>query len=145
MTEIRSATLADVPYLVSLHKKLAEYLGFFPRHGYEKHIHQIKIAVENGDSIGFAYAGELNGIMTFHQVGVQDDARRLSVGTELVDVFIAGSSSALARCRVRDTIPDRDFWPNIGFTEPNRVPSIGQQQRGKELLVYRRELQPSLF
>ena len=143
MVLIRSATVADVSYIVSLHKRLGEYLGLVPMGTYESRLHHLKIAEENGDPIGFGYAGERSGILTLHQVGVQDDARRLSVGSALVDSFIGGSVASLARCRVRDTIPDRDFWPAIGFVESNRVEA--GKKRGKELIVYRRDLQPTLF
>ena len=145
MTDIQLATTADIPYMVGLHKRLTEQLGFIPASGYETEVGRgnIFVARENNDPVGFIYAGKRGHTLTVHQCAVQDDARRLQIGASLVDAAVAASNARYGLCRVRDGLEAHEFWKGIGWQPVNRAP--GGKQRGRELIVYAHPFAPVLF
>ena len=126
---IIQATSDDIDYLCHLQHIEAnrgDGLGFLPRVVYEREIEAggvIKIAMENGDRVGFVYATQnRHGITTIQQVGVQDDARRLEIGSKLVDAAIR-PNDFLVKLRCRKGLPSVDFWRASGFQETDLVES----------------------
>ena len=123
MVEIAQATLADVDYVCHLQRIEANSLdsiGFVPRMGYEKEIDgrrhgSILVARENGDEVGFIYATHnRSGITKIQQIAVQDDARRLEIGTVLVDA-VTNPNDWLMTLRCRENLPSANFWRELGF------------------------------
>ena len=121
--EISKATLADVDYMCHLQRIEAnreDSIGFVPRMGYEKEIDGrrhglILIGRENDDEIGFIYATRNTaGVTTIQQVAVQDDARRLEIGTALVGA-VPRPNDWLVTLRCRQNLPSVDFWKDLGF------------------------------
>ena len=121
MLDISSATLEDVDYLCHLQRIEAnreDALGFLPKSVYEREIQSrgtILLARENGDEVGFIYATHnRHGITTVQQVGVQEDARRLEIGTQLVEASIR-ENDFLVKLRCRKGLPSVSFWESSGF------------------------------
>lgn len=124
--ELSSATLTDVDYLCHLQRIEAnreDSLGFLPRVVYEREIDNILVARENDDLVGFIYATHnRHGITTVQQVGVQDDARRLEIGTQLVDASLR-PNDYLVKLRCREGLPSVKFWESNGFEITDLVDS----------------------
>jgi len=121
MLEVSPATLEDVDYLCHLQRIEAnreDELGFLPKSVYEREIQSrgtILLARENGDEVGFVYATHnRHGITTVQQVGVQEDARRLEIGTQLVEASIR-ENDFLVKLRCRKGLPSVSFWESQGF------------------------------
>ena len=126
MLEVSPATLEDVDYLCHLQRIEAnreDALGFLPKSVYEREIQSrgtILLARENGDEVGFVYATHnRHGITTVQQVGVQEvgvqeDARRLEIGTQLVEASIR-ENDFLVKLRCRKGLPSVSFWESQGF------------------------------
>ena len=121
MIEVSPATLEDVDYLCHLQRIEAnreDALGFLPKSVYEREIQSrgtILLARENGDEVGFIYATHnRHGITTVQQVGVQEDARRLEIGTQLVEASIR-ENDFLVKLRCRKGLPSVSFWESQGF------------------------------
>ena len=121
MLEVSPATLEDVDYLCHLQRIEAnreDELGFLPKSVYEREIQSrgtILLARENGDEVGFIYATHnRHGITTVQQVGVQEDARRLEIGTQLVEASIR-ENDFLVKLRCRKGLPSVSFWESQGF------------------------------
>ena len=121
MLDISSASLEDVDYLCHLQRIEAnreDALGFLPKSVYEREIQSrgtILLARENGDEVGFIYATHnRHGITTVQQVGVQEDARRLEIGTQLVEASIR-ENDFLVKLRCRKGLPSVSFWESSGF------------------------------
>ena len=121
---IEPATLEDISYLCHLQRleaRGADGLGFVPRTAYEDTINQarggqILVATENEDRVGFIYsAANSAGVTKIYQVAVQDDARRLEIGTALVD-SVTDVNGWLLSLRCRENLPAIQFWQDLGFT-----------------------------
>lgn len=114
------ATLADVDYLCHLQRIEAnreDSIGFIPRLGYEREVMRgnILIARENGDSVGFIYATHNRaGVTRIQQLAVQDDARRLEIGTQLVTA-VTKANDWLISLRCRANLPAVTFWEELMF------------------------------
>ena len=123
------ATLADINYICHIQRIEAsreDALGFLPKIVYEREIETggaIWVAWESGDRVGFVYATHNRaGITTIQQVGVQDDARRLEIGTQLVEEATR-PNDWLVKLRCREGLPSVDFWTTQGFEAVALVPS----------------------
>ena len=123
MVEIVKATLGDIGYICGLQRieaRGADSLGFIPRGAYEDEVEgrrsgDVLVGVENGDLVGFIYATHnVAGVTRVQQVAVQDDARRLEIGTQLVDA-VTGENDWLLSLRCRENLPAVEFWRNLGF------------------------------
>jgi len=74
------------------------------------------VATENEDRVGFIYsAANFAGVTKIYQVAVQDDARRLEIGTALVDA-VTDVNGWLLSLRCRENLPAIQFWQDLGFT-----------------------------
>ena len=131
--EVTPATLRDVDYICHLQRIEAsreDSLGFLPRSVYTREVESygtILIARENGDEVGFIYATHnRHGITTVQQVGVQDDARRLEIGTTLVEASVR-ENDFLVKLRCRQGLPSVSFWASQGF---NIVDLVESGRRG---------------
>ena len=121
---IEPATLEDISYLCHLQRleaRGADGLGFVPRTAYEDTINQarggqILVATENEDRVGFIYsAANFAGVTKIYQVAVQDAARRLEMGTALVDA-VTDVNGWLLSLRCWENLPAIQFWQDLGFT-----------------------------
>jgi|TARA_Y100000310_G_scaffold219396_1_gene220803 GNAT superfamily N-acetyltransferase len=122
VVEIRAATLADIDYICHLQRIEAnreDAIGFIPRVCYENEVERRRngrlfIAYENNDRVGFAYTTHSRGVTHIQQIAVQDDARRIEVGTALVaETPTIGDWLLSLRCR--ENLPAVAFWENLGF------------------------------
>ena len=138
MAEITPATLEDIDYICHLQRIEAnrqDSIGFLPRIAYEKEIINrghglLLIGRENDDEVGFIYATRnTSGITRIQQVSVQDDARRLEIGTVLVDA-VTDPNDWLMTLRCRENLPSVGFWKDLGFTVESidETPTVRKQR-----------------
>lgn len=127
---VRSATLADVPYVDALRRRESECIGFLSRGVYESAIRgydrwanrngRVWIAEVNGDPVGFVYAtpGREGRVARIIQVCVQEDARRIEYGRAMVNE-VEGWATAMQRpgvgCHVATDIEAGRFWDALGY------------------------------
>jgi N-acetylglutamate synthase-like GNAT family acetyltransferase len=123
---VRSARLDDVSYIVGLHRKETDQLGFIPQSCYEREIGgvtngTILIYEENGDSVGFIYATHnRHGITKIHQIAMQEDARRMQRASDLVSA-VERDVDWLVSLRCAADLDATDFWEAVGFQSMGQV------------------------
>ena len=114
MVRITPATTADLAYIVSLHARLAEYLGWIPRDGISEHIDcgHVLLAWDGPSPVGYVIRGvpRLFAQRIF-QLAIEPCEQRRLIGTALAEE--AGPCEQLLHCR--DGIPANIFWREIGF------------------------------
>ena len=139
MVEIASATSKDVAYICHLQRIEANGLdsvGFLPRVAFEREIAAdglILIGRENDDEVGYIYATRnRHGITKIQQVVVQDDARRLEIGSALVDA-VTSPYDWLLSLRCRENLPSVRFWEDMGF----EIVSLDTTPKRRGFGVYR--------
>ena len=139
VVEIASATSKDVAYICHLQRIEANGLdsvGFLPRVAFEREIAAnglILISRENDDEVGYIYATRnRHGVTRIQQVVVQDDARRLEIGSALVDAVTAPHDWLLS-LRCRENLPAVQFWKDRGF----QVVAIDSTPTRRGVGVYR--------
>jgi N-acetylglutamate synthase-like GNAT family acetyltransferase len=117
---VRPARLDDVPYIVGLHRKETDQLGFVPQSCYEREIGgmtngTILIYEENRDPVGFIYATHNRyGVTKVHQIAIQEDARRMQRASALVGA-VERDADWLVSLRCAADLDAADFWETIGF------------------------------
>ena len=131
MVEIRKATHPDIDYICHLQRiecNRQGSIGWLPKMAYEKEINaggELLIGTENDDEVGFIYATHnAHGVTRIQQIVVQDDARRLEIGSQLVDEVIRPIDWCVSlRCRFN--LPSVNFWDELGFQvmEIDRTPN----------------------
>lgn len=146
---IRLATLADLPYLISLQKRFTNQLGFMPAKAFEEWINgdHVELAMENGDPAGYILTRErvnsARWCRPLTQVAVQVDAQRRSVGLALLDRVARRATQELLeglQCWVAADIAAVDFFKAAGFTAIcSRAP---RNARRRTLILFRKSLQP---
>ena len=121
MVEIRKAAHQDIEYICHLQRiecNRQGSVGWLPRMAYEKEINAggaLFIGMENDDEVGYIYATHNNhGVTRIQQLVVQDDARRLEIGTEFVDIVTRPTDWSLT-LRCRSDLPSAAFWSDLGF------------------------------
>jgi GNAT superfamily N-acetyltransferase len=121
VVNIIEATPEDIEYICHLQRIEANGLdsvGFLPKMAFEREIDaggRILIGRENGDEVGYIYATRnRHGVTKIQQVLVQDDARRLEIGSTLVDA-VTSPNDWLLSLRCRENLPAVQFWKDMGF------------------------------
>jgi len=139
MVNIIPATSQDIDYICHLQRIEANGLdsvGFLPRMAFEKEIAAdglILIGRENDDEVGYIYATRnRHGITKIQQVVVQDDARRLEIGSSLVDA-VTSPHDWLLSLRCRENLPSVRFWEDMGF----EIVSLDTTPKRRGFGVYR--------
>lgn len=141
---ISLATMADVDYLCHLQRIEAnrdDAIGFLPRIAYENEINDVRhgsilISRENNDEVGFLYATHnRHGVTHIQQIAVQDDARRLDIGSQLVTA-ITTPNDWLLTLRCREGLPAVDFWETLGFEVVSR--DITRTKRKRDVLRFQK-------
>jgi hypothetical protein len=127
VTDVRVAVARDLPYILDLHKKNGDALGFLPRQAFEKRVEQkhVIVARENGEHCGYLLTNGLTKNPKITHACIQYDARGRLHGFALVHRYIrellpAGGEQLTLRCR--DGLPSNDFWAEAGFTLLQLVP-----------------------
>jgi len=151
---IRSAAVADLPYIVDLSKKESVCLGFIPKMAYESAITGIKtgkrwsnvcndklwVCESNGDLVGFVLAsfGGFNAINPqgrIAQICIQEDARLISRGRDLLDAVIDYGKTVHTygfSCGCANDLPSNVFWKLMGWQFIGSRKGIGHQNTWKE-------------
>jgi ribosomal protein S18 acetylase RimI-like enzyme len=112
---------AKVDFIVDLHKKNSQRLGFIPKSRVEQYVNdnQVFFAKEGGLESGFCIVGNGNNTnLKIYQHCIQEDLRRLNIGKKLFnDVeFIArnkGYETISLRCRAN--LEANKFWKALDF------------------------------
>ena len=127
---IRSAVIADIPYIVSLSKKESFCLGFIPKMAYTAAITGIKtgkrwsntcndklfVCEENGDLVGFVMFSYGNPAKC-NQICIQEDARLIERGKALLSAAIShGNLRGIEyfACGCANDLPSNFFQGQIG-------------------------------
>lgn len=119
--EIRVAVPADLSFLIHLHRKNSELLGFIPRAGMLEHIEyeHVLLAMVNGQHAAYIIHGAAYECMKIFQACVEYDARRMYVGMTLVEHCLWRARFECCDAvslRIRDSHPARIFWGACGFS-----------------------------
>lgn len=125
IVQVRTAASDDVAYVVDLHKKLAEFLGFIPRQGIREHLDygHILIAETTTDGCvercGYIIHGAPKVDAHIFQLAVPEQRWRTHIGRTLTSV----AAEKLSRCgcvnlrlNCRDGIAANGFWARCGFS-----------------------------
>lgn len=136
-------------YIDSLQRRNAESLSFYPLSVFEREAPRgrLFLGLLNGEPCGYIYAGSRrSATLPIHQVCVQYDARRRLYGASLVvaveEWALQGGCNAI-RLRCGFDLDANEFWASLGYT------CVGTQEggvrRSRQINVWGKELQPSLF
>ena len=123
---------AKLDYIINLHKKNTETLGFIPYPTLKKLIENDQVFIENegGDNAGYIVvgSGKRNNILRIYQACVEQDLRRLTFGKKLFKKVINfgnknNCNSILLRCR--ENLQSNLFWQALGckflYLEPKKT------------------------
>lgn len=123
-TQIRLATVEDLPYVIALSKKFSNQIGFLPRPAVEWYLanNRVTLALENGDPCGFLLGRTHHRWQRLQrpitQAAIALDAQRRHHGLALVQHVIQMASLAgqsAIQCMVRDDLESNEFWAAAGF------------------------------
>lgn len=145
---IRSATLDDVPYIVSLANKESFCLGFIPKPAYEAAITGVKtgkrwsttcndklfVCVENGDLVGFVMFS-YGKVAKCNQICIQEDARLIERGRALLSAAVShGNLRGIEdfACGCADDLPSNFFWRTMGWVKCGDRKGISHKNTWKE-------------
>ena len=145
---IRLATIADVPYIVSLANKESFCLGFIPKMAYESAITGIKkgkrwsdtcndrlfVCEENGDLVGFTLFS-YGVISKCNQICIQQDARLISRGQALLSSAISHGNLVGREdfaCGCADDLASNFFWQQMGWVRVGERKGISHKNTWKE-------------
>jgi ribosomal protein S18 acetylase RimI-like enzyme len=135
---------SKLDYIVNLHKKNSDSLGFIPKPYLEKLIikDQVFFEYEGGLKGGFCIVGSGKGkTLKIYQHCIEQDLRRLEHGKELFNKiqFVAkkrGYEDIHLRCR--ENLEANKFWKAIGFNFLYLEPKITQRtNKGINHWVYK--------
>ena len=129
-TSVRSATVADLGYILDQQRKHRRELGFLPRQAVEEYEQRghLWLAEENGEGCGFLAWGGFPGkrprrnpfTLRIVQACIQYDAQRRRHGAELVR-RLCGAARAGRYSEVSlwcaDDLDATEFWHMMGFEE----------------------------
>ena len=137
---IQKATIDDLKYIESLAKSDFESIGFIPNSRYVKIAdgqslnESLLLCFENNDPVGFCYATHRNYGTKIHQIIIQEDARRATRATALVNQ-ITKPDDVFVSLRCADDLQEANlFWQSIGFQPLRRL--TGGKQRGRIIQEY---------
>lgn len=136
---IRRATTRDLTYIVDLHSKNSEQLGFIPKAGMEEHImlDHVLLALLNGSPAAYVLHGVPRTSTRIFQAAVQYDVRRMYIGLTLVETLawmLRPMHVESITASVRDSHPAQVFWGAAGFLPAHLSP--GGLKRGKQIIRY---------
>lgn len=138
MAIIEKATLEDLLYIIELSKKESHCLGFIPKQAYEAAItgnkpgkrwsnvcnDKLWVAKENGDHVGFLLGSFGVGTKPSSrtakvaQICLQEDARKLERGRQLLDAFTdqgKKEGAMIFGCGCADDLESNLFWQAMGW------------------------------
>lgn len=145
---IKSATLADISYIVSLANKESFCLGFIPKMAYEAAITGIKtgkrwsntcndkifVCEENNDLVGFVMFS-YGKISKVNQICIQSDARLIERGKALLSAGIAhGNLRGIEDfgCGCADDLASNFFWLQMGWVKVGDRNGISHKNTWKQ-------------
>lgn len=134
---VRFAEIEDLKFIVDLSKKESKSLGFIPKMAYESAITGIKkgkrwsdvcndrlwVISNNGDLVGFCLASFGNPLSNdrrgkIAQICIQQDARKISRGKNLLDNVVAYANSFGCKnmaCGCAEDLESNFFWLAMGW------------------------------
>jgi hypothetical protein len=145
---IRSATIEDIPYIVSLANKESLCLGFIPKMAYEAAItghksgkrwsttcnDKIFMCIENNDRVGFVMFS-YGKISKCNQICIQSDARMLERGRALLSAAIAhGNLMGIQDfgCGCANDLASNFFWGQMGWVLAGERKGISHKNTWKQ-------------
>lgn len=148
--QVTPATLQDLTYVLSLHKRNADALGFLPRAAFETYLDRgcITLHTSNKDPTGYFLSAPQRsdpGALHVYHACVQTDARHLDHGRRLLAAaLITAARAGLSRIslRCRDGLPSNAFWHACGLRLAALRP--GGLARGKLINVWELDIASAL-
>lgn len=122
---LRKAQKADRLYMQALARKHFEAIGFLPGQAITEAIDQgrVLLGLENGDPAGYLLfkhrMPDNPGVTAIFQAVVQMDARRHSLGRELVASVVRTAElvgNKIVQLWCAEGLEANEFWPAAGFT-----------------------------
>lgn len=112
---------AKIDFIVNLHKKNSQRLGFIPKSRVEQYVNdnQVFIAKEGGLESGFCIVGSGKGLdLKIYQHCIEEDLRRLSIGKKLfndVECVARNMGYENITLRCRENLEANKFWEALQF------------------------------
>lgn len=144
---LRTASTADLSFVLDLQKRFSNQLGFLPRQAIEQYLAtgRVTIATDNGEATGYVLGRPslrcAPGVQPIVQTAVHLDAQRQAAGRQLIE-HVAAEARASGRrllqawCRV--DLEANAFWSACGFTAIGiRRPNNARRQ---PLILWRRQI-----
>lgn len=147
LPEIRTATPADLRYVLDLAKRHTNEIGFLPRQAYQNLIamRRVHLALENDEPAGMILGRDALrwciAMRPITQAAIQYDAQRRHHGLALVtqaaaDASAAGQVALQACCR--EGLEANKFWRIAGFVEICRLDPTNA--RNRKVICWRKPL-----
>lgn len=126
-----------------------EYIGFYPISVFEREAEQkrLKVAVLDGEVLGYCFFGSPHGDLRIHQLCVREDWRRKNIARRLVaeievEMEHKGTWAIIAKCG-SDMKATNAFWEAMNY----KCMDVreGGSSRGRKINVWRKEIHKHLF
>lgn len=118
---VRTATTADLAFVIDMQRRWSNALGFLPKCCHERYIDagHVLVVTHNGQDAGFLnFTVTPKGLVRLPQVAIHADLLRSSIGTLLLRQLTAaarrGHCEAI-RLTSRSDLGCNLFWPTAGF------------------------------
>jgi hypothetical protein len=144
--QVRIATDADFPYLMSLQRANRESVGGLPGPALRERIvrRAALLGLLNGEPCGYLLCDHgRDMVLRIPQACIQYDARRRAYGAALVGWALRGFSGEEVRVRCAADLEANLFWRELGFVCTATVP--GGKRRGRTLNLWQLWLTPRLI
>ncbi len=134
--------MQDAQYIEELTKRYSRSIGFLPKVAIAKYIEWglVELGLENDEPAGYVLY-KLNmpdnpGITAIFQTAVQMDARRHSIGQQLVRLVIQKSidfGNQLIQLWCASDLEANEFWSAAGF-QPHAMREVGKKRKRLHIL-----------
>ena len=141
---LRTATPADLNFILDLQRKFHEAVGFLPGPHTLKQLSagNVLLATDNDDEAGFLLVqprlASQPTTASIHQACVCLDARRQSLATQLVRTAAAAAiarGQTILQCSCATDLEANLFWQYLGFRPI--ATRAGGQKRGRTITLWR--------
>lgn len=125
---VRSATPADLTYLLHIQNKQTDSIGYVNKGALLERINtgRILVLTHNGDPAGYLnYTHRRDRITHLNQVAVSEELWRIGLGTLAMHQLIENArrcGSLMLHCRTAIDLPANRFWPTLGMRPGPLIP-----------------------
>lgn len=147
--EIETATIKDLRFIQHLGRRFFDQIGFLPTQAIVEYVesHRVVMARENNQPAGFVMTRpqlrSAKWCRPLTQVAVELDARRMSIGTQLLEYVQAEAFMDFKlglQCWCAEDLEAVDFFRAQGYQHVYTREPLNRRKR--KLLLMRKSLQP---